>query len=570
MRVSRPGGSLRSLKQWARSRVAGAGDPRPPRLSVVVPVHNVEEYLAECLDSVLAQPYDDVEVVLVDDGSTDSSGEIARRYADKHESFRLVTQPNGGLGAARNTGVTHAQGEYLTFLDSDDRLPPDAWSSMMSALEESGSDLACGVLVRDTGEETGGDGAPRVPRVKARRMRENHRVRRLGITLDDQPLILADVFAVNKIYRRSFWDRAGLEFPTGIRYEDQPTLTRAFLAAERFDIVTETVYLWRVRDDGSSITQRRDDIEDLRDRLVTKRWSTESVMDQAPHLRDLWLADVLPADMFEYFRVVPGCSDEYWDLLVSMVREFWTDDTVPFHETVVPVQQRLLGWYVAHDRRADVVRLIEFLEEHRADLPVEQRGDRVVALLPGIDEPGLPESTYTLAEHETRFEARVVEATWEGSRLDLRGFALVRNAPTAGRSTTLTARLVADDGRTVELDVRPEHQPRATRLVNRPSQDFDDCGFSASVDVGALASEDVGALASEAGTTTWRLELERDVDGLRRRGGLTGFDRRHVDRSWHDLPGGASAGDGHAGAGVAGRARLHEDGDTLALLVDPS
>lgn len=566
MRVSRPGGSLGSLKRWVRSRVAGSEGPTQPRLSVVVPVYNVEGYLAECLDSVLAQPYDDVEVVLVDDGSTDSSGEIARRYADAHDSFRLVSQANGGLGAARNTGVSHAQGEYLTFLDSDDRLPPDAWSSMMAALEESGSDLACGVLVRDTGEDAGGGQAagpgagpgaqgPRVPRVKARRMRENHRVRRLGITLDDQPLILADVFAVNKIYRRSFWDRAGLEFPTRIRYEDQPTLTRAFLAAEKFDVVTETVYLWRVRDDGSSITQRRDDIEDLRDRLVTKRWSTESVTEQAPHLRDLWLADVLPADMFEYFRVVPGCSDEYWDLLVSMVREFWSDDTVPFHETVVPVQQRLLGWYVAHDRRDDVVRLMEFLEEHRADLPVEQRGDRVVALLPGIDEPGLPEATYTLAEHETRFEARVVEATWEGSRLDLRGFALIRNAPTAGKETSLRARLVADDGRSVELEVRPEQQPRATRLVNRPSQDFDDCGFAASVDVAALG-----------GTTTWRLDLERTVDGLRRSGGLTGFDRRQVDRSWHDLPSGA----GQAGAGVAGRARLREDGDGLALLVEPS
>ncbi len=521
---------------------------RQPRLSVVVPVYDVEGYLAECLDSVLAQPYDDVEVVLVDDGSTDSSGEVARRYADEHEHFRLVTQPNGGLGAARNTGVSQAQGEYLTFLDSDDRLPPDAWSAMMAALEESGSDLACGVLVRDTGEDAPGQG-PRVPRVKARRMRENHRVRRLGITLDDQPLILADVFAVNKVYRRSFWERVGLAFPTRIRYEDQPTLTRAFLAADRFDVVTETVYLWRVRDDGTSITQRRDDIEDLRDRLVTKRWSTDSVREQAPHLMDLWLADVLPADMFEYFRVVPGCSDDYWDLLVEMVREFWSEDTVPFHETVVPVQQRLLGWYVARDRRDDVVRLMEFLDEHRADLPVEQRGDRVVALLPGIEEPGLPESTYTLAEHETRFEARVVEAAWDGSRLDLRGFALVRNAPTAGRETTLTARLVADDGRSAVLDVRPERQPRATRLVNRPSQDFDDCGFFASVDVAALAG---------GGTTTWRLDLGRAVGELRRSGALTGFDRRQVDRSWHDVPG--------EGSTVVARARLHDDGDDGLLL----
>jgi glycosyltransferase involved in cell wall biosynthesis len=506
-----------------------------------VPVYNMEHYLAECLDSVLAQPYVDLEVVLVDDGSTDSSAEIAARYADADPRFRVVSQANAGLGAARNTGVAAARGEFLTFLDSDDRLPADAWSAMMRTLADSGSDFAVGKLVRDEGER----------RFAMPRMRDNHRVRRVGVTLEEMPRILADVFAVNKIFRRSFWDAAGLGFPVGVRYEDQPTLTRAFLAADRFDVLTETVYLWRIRTDGSSITQRRDDLADLHDRILTKRSSTEVVLAKAPHLLTLWQSDILPVDLWEYFRAVPGCADEYWDLLRTALAEFWSEETVPFHRTWIPVQQRLMGWYVAQDRRADLERLIRFVDEHAGDLPTELRGDKVVALLPGIDEGTLPESTHVLAEHELRWETRVTGAAWDRGRLELHGFALIRNVPTAGRVTELTARLLGPGGVAAELPVKALDQPRATKFAGRPGEDFDACGFVVTVDVSTLPVPAAG------GTAAWRLLLERRVEGLCRGGGVTGFDRRDVDRSWHDVP----------LAGGTGGARLRAEGDDLVLEV---
>jgi glycosyltransferase involved in cell wall biosynthesis len=521
----------------------GSGDTATPRLSVVVPVYNVEDYLAECLDSVLVQPYVDLEVVLVDDGSTDSSAQIAARYADADPRFRLISQANAGLGAARNAGVAAARGEFLTFLDSDDRLPADAWSAMMRTLEHSGSDFAVGKLVRDEGQR----------RFAMPRMRDNHRVRRVGATLDEMPRILADVFAVNKIFRRTFWDAAELAFPTGVRYEDQPTLTRAFLAAKRFDVLTETVYLWRIRTDGSSITQRRDDLADLYDRILTKRSSTEAVLAKAPHLLALWQSDILPVDMWEYFRAVPGCADEYWDLLRAALTEFWSTETVPFHQTWVPVQQRLMGWYVAQGRRADLERLIGFLDEHAGDLPTEQRGDHVVALLPGVEDGTLPRSTYVLGEHELRWEARVTGAAWDGGRLELRGFALIRNVPIAGRDTSLAARLVGPGETTADLPVEAVAEPRATRFAGRPSQDFDDCGFVVAVDVGSLPAP--------SGTSTWRLSFERRVDRLVRGGGVTSFDRPDVDRSWRDVPADVSWADDVV------TARVREVHDELVLEV---
>src|SRR4051794_25232839 len=115
-----------------------------PRISVVVPIYNVEPYLEECLDSIARQTYSDLEVVMVDDGSKDNSPEIAERWASKDRRFRLVTQPNGGLGSARNTGIKHAGGELLAFVDSDDYLAPNAYQLLVEALDETGSDFATG------------------------------------------------------------------------------------------------------------------------------------------------------------------------------------------------------------------------------------------------------------------------------------------------------------------------------------------------------------------------------------------------------------------------------------------
>ncbi|MDX6326024.1 MAG: hypothetical protein QOK15_2378 [Nocardioidaceae bacterium] len=373
------------------ARRAGV-ESAPPLVSIVVPVYNVAPYLTECLASILAQPLPSYEVVLVDDGSTDGSGAIAADIAAHHGHVRLLRQPNAGLGAARNAGARASRGTYLTFVDSDDVLPAGAYTTMLATLETTGSDFAVGMLERDDG----------IRRFATPRMRRNHRVERLGIRLEEFPEILADVFAVNKIFRRSFWDTAQLQFPVGVRYEDQPTLTAAYLRARAFDVVRETVYLWRIRSDRTSITQQRHDIADLRDRIVTKR-SANALLAGAPsHVRRVWTTDVLPVDMWEYFRSVPGCSEEYWTMLVSAVREFWPSGGVPFERALIPVQQRLMGWFVAQDRRADLEALLDFIDSRLDGLPMQARDGRIMCLLPGHEDAGvvLPRELYELGEHE--------------------------------------------------------------------------------------------------------------------------------------------------------------------------
>lgn len=491
----------------------------------MVPVYNVETYLAECLDSILVQPLADLEVVVVDDGSTDGSGRIAEEYARKDDRIRLVRQENAGLGAARNNGVPLCRGEYLTFVDSDDVLPSDAYTPLVETLDRTGSDLAVGRLKRfDSTREWASP-----------RMRENHARDRLRTGVEEFPGILADVWAMNKVYRRSFWDAAGLAFPEGVRYEDQPTLTRAYLLADSFDVLRHTSYLWRSREDQSSITQRRHEIADLRDRVVTKRDSTETVVALgSPRVQKTWYADILPIDMVAYFRQVPGCSEEYWTTLRDAVREFWGPGTVAYEDTLMPVQQRLMGWLVGQDRRDDLEGLVAFLDEHPDGFPLEVEGDHVVAALPGRDDPTIPAGLFHLGSHEHRWEARLTSTAVAGDELLLDGLAVIRNVPTTGLPTTLTARLEGPGGAVHVVAAEPRPDARAGRWAGRPAEEVEDCGFRLRVPVGDL----VGSAGPSV--TSWTFLLERRVGTIRRGGPVTSWTAEAVGPQWCEV-GGAQA-----------------------------
>ncbi len=125
-------------------------------ISVIVPVYNVEPYLAGCLDSILSQTYRDLEILLIDDGSTDRGGTICDEYAAKDPRIRVFHTENRGLSAARNRGLDEAKGEYVGFVDSDDRIDPDMFEYLLEAAERTGADVTeCGVFVEyPTGEHS--------------------------------------------------------------------------------------------------------------------------------------------------------------------------------------------------------------------------------------------------------------------------------------------------------------------------------------------------------------------------------------------------------------------------------
>jgi glycosyltransferase involved in cell wall biosynthesis len=357
---------------------------RPSLLSVVVPAYDVAAYLPACLDSVLAQAADlgrvGLEVVVVDDGSPDESGSIADEYAERDKRVRVVHIENRGLGAARNEGLRHVTGDLLMFADSDDVVPPGSYAALLRQLTRSGADFVTGSVARLEGDAL----------VEPPWMRRLHK-QRMDLVIDDQPEILGDVFAWNKLFRTDFWRDTGLSWPEGVRYEDQPTTTLAYLRARRFGIVPDVVYHWRIRSDGTSITQQRSSLRDLRDRWTTKLSSLQSVEEYgAPKVTRIFRDRVLAGDLHRYFAELPGCDDDWWELLRTGVLSIWGSRSLT-HSGLLPAD-RLVGWLVEQGRRSDAEAVAAYARDlgrpldrldtpdgRRLDLPAEVLDVRSVA-----------------------------------------------------------------------------------------------------------------------------------------------------------------------------------------------
>jgi CDP-glycerol glycerophosphotransferase len=234
-----------------------------PKVTIVVPVYNVERYLALCLQSICAQNYKNLEVILVNDGSTDNSLAIAREFQSKLD-LHILEQENAGLSAARNAGVRAIEKtDYLMFLDSDDALAPQALHSMVNLVIKTGSDFVVGDTTRMKG----------VTRLKRRDTRAVFAKGTISATtLLEQPQVIQDVTAWNRLFDFNFYQRNQFSFPEGLFFEDMALMTKAYVRAAKFDILAQTVYLWRVRTEGDkSITQQTNDEQKLADRITALR-----------------------------------------------------------------------------------------------------------------------------------------------------------------------------------------------------------------------------------------------------------------------------------------------------------
>lgn len=200
-----------------------------PKLSIILPVYNAEQYLSDCLTSILNQSYSDFELIIIDDGSTDSSRRICVEYSQQDSRIRLYTQDNQGISITRNRGLDLVCGEFVTFVDSDDVIDLDMYASLMAKFSESDIDIVvCGHrVIQYNGEiEENKYGAHNLSGVEATSM-----------ILNDSVL---PSFLWDKICRVDIWQ--GLRFPEGRIYEDLATTFRLFNKSRRVIIVDEVYY----------------------------------------------------------------------------------------------------------------------------------------------------------------------------------------------------------------------------------------------------------------------------------------------------------------------------------------
>ncbi|MER7501073.1 glycosyltransferase family 2 protein [Nonomuraea pusilla] len=337
-----------------------------PLLSVVVPVYNVEPYITECLKSLAAQTLEDIEVIMVDDGSQDGSRQAAEDFVARDRRFALVGQQRLGPGPARNAGVRLARGVYLAFADADDVVPPEAYEKLVSSLRETGSDLACGAVRRLV------DGRLEESLLHEKVFRRPERCTHIT----DKRVLVRDRTIWNKVYRRDFWQGNGLEYPPGI-YEDVPVAMRAHVLASSVDMLGDVVYHWRRREEGeTSITQRRVEAPNLVERLNAIRAVRTFLHERAPDLLPDFDALVLEKDTLFLFQALEECRDDCAHLL-RLARD-WQDELSPEALASAPSLRRLELHLVKRGRLKELRKVREFRRASADGTRVVPRGRRKV------------------------------------------------------------------------------------------------------------------------------------------------------------------------------------------------
>lgn len=226
-----------------------------PKVSIIVPIYCVEKYLQECVDSLLKQKLQEIEIILVDDGSPDKSGEIADDYAKRDERVKVIHQMNGGLGPARNTGIKAASGEYVGFVDSDDWVKPEMYETLYEVAVRNNADIVvsghCDVT---NGVETVIKKHPLAGRTVNTKL-EIMDIRKLlyGHSPEDSEVESFPMSVCMSIYRKKIIDKNHMKFRE-ILSEDTIFNLSAYKFSECISFVGSTDYCYR-KDEQASITQ---------------------------------------------------------------------------------------------------------------------------------------------------------------------------------------------------------------------------------------------------------------------------------------------------------------------------
>ena len=243
------------------------------KLSVVIPVYNMEKYIGEAIESILSQTQEDIEIICMDDCGTDRSADIIREYADRNENVKLFTmEQNSGVGKARAAALTHASGEYVAFMDADDRIRREDCYEIMIRYAEEGDCDVCGGLVSnftDDGERN-----------------DYSRFRSLFKKTDGSCFVdidfkdyQDDYFFQGFIYKRSFLEKNDITFPDLRAFEDPVFLVKALYYAQRIRVVGIEYYDHRY-DHKNRRVAMRSMIDFLKGAVVNLSFASEKGLDQ--------------------------------------------------------------------------------------------------------------------------------------------------------------------------------------------------------------------------------------------------------------------------------------------------
>lgn len=267
-------------------------------ISIIIPVYQVERYLDRCLQSVISQTYKDLEIILIDDGSTDNSGLMCDKYSEMDRRIKVIHQNNQGLAAVRNMGIKNCTGEFITFIDSDDYVDLNYCGELFQMIQESGADLSicdCDMVYEYD--------------QRSKNINKNS-ISRSTFTTEQALKELFyqrsfDTSVCGKLYRKELFSNT--RFPDGKLYEDLATVYRLFYGCKKIAYTSHTKYYYLQRTDsivGSSFNENKMDSIEFVEEMC------DSVKQNYPACYTASLCRLVSANFNIYFKI-PGDKDEF-------------------------------------------------------------------------------------------------------------------------------------------------------------------------------------------------------------------------------------------------------------------
>ncbi len=273
-----------------------------PLISVIVPVYNVEKYIEKCILSLVEQTYEKYEVIIVDDGSLDSSIAIAKAVIQSDKRFKIVTQKNGGLSSARNFGVKQSKGDYISFLDSDDYFSPDFLQKMVFNLIDNDADIVvCSMYLVDEShniiEMRGPEKDCVIPGEKA--------------FLDNLLTKKITSGAQNKLYKRSLVLK--YPYPQGLYYEDRATTYKMLLDSKRVYLSSEPLFFYLQRTGSIMKSLSKKSIDDrftVFESIEQELTARDLLKKYGGHYKASFLLNVVLAGAFQIAKFSSNYSED--------------------------------------------------------------------------------------------------------------------------------------------------------------------------------------------------------------------------------------------------------------------
>lgn len=278
-----------------------------PLISIIVPVYNVSSYLEECIDSILAQTYRKLEIILINDGSTDNSGEICERYSKKDKRIIIIQQPNKGLSAARNSGLDVASGDYISFVDSDDYIHERYIELLWQCAREQKSNYVIGSYekVAEKGKRTVA-------------YREDVTVQRYGRKETMLAMLYRkklSMYAHGKLYKRELYDN--IRFPEGKIYEDIPTTWKIVQRVSDTIYIDFPLYYYRQRPD--SIVK-----EKYSPKKMDQVYAVKGILEETEQDKEIYKAAVCLYFfcLSDLYAQVENKNTEEWKFLEEEIKKY--------------------------------------------------------------------------------------------------------------------------------------------------------------------------------------------------------------------------------------------------------